>query len=1488
MQSGSSNLSAQAVASARLPWWTVLALCGVLLSLTGCSRGTKKADLESSETGGGEAPAEISALPGLLPPDLDVERALELFQSIGGKQAPLEVPPPPQDLAAAVVEVEPNDRKEEATPLGAELLARGTAEKGTYDYFRFEIEGPPRRWFIEVRGTAVGRAEYSDSGGTRHRLGKRGNEEGVLVAANLVLQPGQHWIHVYGSGKGEYTVRLAETGSATAGDDREPNDDATRAEVIRVGDSVSGLFFPDDDHDHYRFSLFSETKIQIRLHPPPDARAWLNITDSNGNHRTRVVRWQAAEDGAAFEEIRSMLPGDYLVAVGVAKGSSREPYTLSVEPLAPGSVVVDLEPNDGVDGARSLPDDGILEGTLAGSDDFYRLPAMAGDTKVRMAGPVVETTAAPGAEPLAPGRLTPRNVRILPYAGEKKFVRVKENPETGLLEVDLPAGSEPILQLGGSGPYRLEVTFDPPLPDASESRAPMPSVDLRLSAANHRFAAFFDRFQETRIQAALANRGDQSIDVELNLSSDHYAWAPRLASTTLTLPPGETRVVDGTLEVSPDAWSTYPVRLTLEASVDDAVLAGDSLLLYAECGAPPVAPSDKGLLPPALEGGFNVAGQILGGRLKVEDERAYSRVAAANNGFTFIDEGPAFPLEDGVGDLTVELSGSQSVPVAGVLLNPQSSRAGAQWVRDFDLLLSEDGVSYARVLSGTLQRLPLEQHFALDAPIPARFARLLVRSTWGAGEKWATVGELKVVAAPGWDVSGGSGFNLAAPDLGGHVVRWSWRVHYYSHAGSMLTEEAHNQTVRVESDLPTEWVVGFHHGRAALIGRLEWIDKEKRRYPAFERVQVSVSTESPLGPWHPVGTWDLFGDRSLPRVWDLDQPVWARFVRFSNFDAEETGFWELPQTVRIWEEPTGAEYRSILTEWGHYSPSAFYEARQGKLPMRAGGPAVDDNDTRQSAESLSFNETVAGVVTLGEDEDWYRVEMPSNENTLDLEITGDPRLKAIVELYDESGNRLEWGDETALSGLARMSALPGPGRTVYVRVYEPHRSIAFAWDNSGSVGSYLNTIYPAIARFTSEVRPGLEFANLHPFGGTLLLGDWSDDPDELRYAVQNYNRKDNSSSAEPALGLIADELAERQGTRAVVLLTDAKTPSTSRSVEMWSSLERSRPSVFALHLHTSREAHPQRLMQDWASANGGLYEYFRTQGDLDAGFQRAACHIRRPAGYELIARTRYEEPPGPGFLTVEVPETRPDYAVELILDASGSMLQRIGAKTRIAIARDVLTSLVNETIPAGTPVALRVFGHRKPDACDTELVAPLAPLDRGRISAIIRSTEAKNLAKTPIGESLSLVAQDLSGASGPKLVILITDGEETCDGDPAGAIRELKEAGIGARLNVVGFAIDDAALKRKFESWARVGGGLYFDTADEEELGGALDAALRPKFQVLDAGGEIVAEGTARGEPVAIPMGLYDVKVLTSPVRIIRGVRIDPEKTVSVSAGGGG
>jgi hypothetical protein len=250
--------------------------------------------------------------------------------------------------------------------------------------------------------------------------------------------------------------------------------------------------------------------------------------------------------------------------------------------------------------------------------------------------------------------------------------------------------------------------------------------------------------------------------------------------------------------------------------------------------------------------------------------------------------------------------------------------------------------------------------------------------------------------------------------------------------------------------------------------------------------------------------------------------------------------------------------------------------------------------------------------------------------------------------------------------------------------------------------------------------------------------------------------------------------------------------------------------------------------------------------------------------YTTLARAPITITPAkeePGTIEVIAASAMPaGSAVEVILDASGSMLQRIGKERRIDIARQTLTKLVTSTIPAGTPFAFRVFG-RMEDSCQSDLDVPLGPLNPQAVSARFASLEPKNGAKTAIGASLEQVASDLRTVQGERLVILLTDGEETCGGDPAAAIEKLKKAGTSVRVNIVGLAIDDPALAATFRHWADAGSGAYFDAQGAAALNDAMAKAMRPRFEVVNAQGAVVGEGLAGGEPVRVLPGNYTVRL---------------------------
>lgn len=237
-------------------------------------------------------------------------------------------------------------------------------------------------------------------------------------------------------------------------------------------------------------------------------------------------------------------------------------------------------------------------------------------------------------------------------------------------------------------------------------------------------------------------------------------------------------------------------------------------------------------------------------------------------------------------------------------------------------------------------------------------------------------------------------------------------------------------------------------------------------------------------------------------------------------------------------------------------------------------------------------------------------------------------------------------------------------------------------------------------------------------------------------------------------------------------------------------------------------------------------------------------------------------PSEPGFLKVTSSTTASfgeNSAVELILDASGSMLKRQGEKRRIEIAKETVLGLIGDVIPAGTGFAMRVFGHREADSCRTDLEIPLGPLDPVAAKSKVASINAKNLAKTPIAASIEKVGSDLNGVTGERIVILVTDGEETCGGDPALAIRKLRSEGSDVRVNIVGYSIDDAALRETFASWAAIGGGQYLNAPDADQLSKALRQALAIPFEVY-SGDQLVATSTTGAPQIKLPAGDYQLR----------------------------
>ena len=182
-----------------------------------------------------------------------------------------------------------------------------------------------------------------------------------------------------------------------------------------------------------------------------------------------------------------------------------------------------------------------------------------------------------------------------------------------------------------------------------------------------------------------------------------------------------------------------------------------------------------------------------------------------------------------------------------------------------------------------------------------------------------------------------------------------------------------------------------------------------------------------------------------------------------------------------------------------------------------------------------------------------------------------------------------------------------------------------------------------------------------------------------------------------------------------------------------------------------------------------------------------------------------------------------------ILDASNSMNDPwAGGKTKIAWAREALIQTI-QAVGENVPFGVVVFGHRLPgepkaqSCADIELLLPYgvhAAAARAALIQRIQGLSAKGW--TPLAESLKFAAS--SAPVGTHLVLL-TDGEETCGGDPLAVVAGLCPKGYV--VNVVGIALE-APAQAPLRALAEKCGGKFVLAQDPARLSGILIELAAP------------------------------------------------------------
>jgi Ca-activated chloride channel family protein len=241
--------------------------------------------------------------------------------------------------------------------------------------------------------------------------------------------------------------------------------------------------------------------------------------------------------------------------------------------------------------------------------------------------------------------------------------------------------------------------------------------------------------------------------------------------------------------------------------------------------------------------------------------------------------------------------------------------------------------------------------------------------------------------------------------------------------------------------------------------------------------------------------------------------------------------------------------------------------------------------------------------------------------------------------------------------------------------------------------------------------------------------------------------------------------------------------------------------------------------------------------------------------------------------------------VELVLDVSGSMRTRdIDGGSRMAAAKQAFNEVLDAT-PEEVQLGIRTLGANYPGddqktGCkDTAQLYPVGPLDRTEAKAAVATLSPTGW--TPIGPALLKAADDLNSGDGSRRIVLISDGEDTCQPlDPCEVAREIAAKGIGLTIDTLGL-VPDAKTRDQLSCIADATGGTYTSVQHKEELtdrvGQLVERAADPVVT------PVATKGAADcAEAPALKSGLYTDREEFGQQRWYR-VDVDPGQELRAS-----
>lgn len=177
----------------------------------------------------------------------------------------------------------------------------------------------------------------------------------------------------------------------------------------------------------------------------------------------------------------------------------------------------------------------------------------------------------------------------------------------------------------------------------------------------------------------------------------------------------------------------------------------------------------------------------------------------------------------------------------------------------------------------------------------------------------------------------------------------------------------------------------------------------------------------------------------------------------------------------------------------------------------------------------------------------------------------------------------------------------------------------------------------------------------------------------------------------------------------------------------------------------------------------------------------------------------------------------------IAMDVSGSMAAEAGSQTKMNHATEAVNEFV-ETLGDRVQVGLLAFGHKgdndeagKAESCaGVEVLFPMAMPNKDDISSKLMNL--KPTGWTPLAAAIEMSAQQMNGEGirGEQVIWILSDGKETCGGNPIQMAEKYFNGPEKIIINVIGLDLP-AEERSELEEVTRAGGGMFIELNSQSE-----------------------------------------------------------------------